>query len=255
MARYSRASQDILSCQSMQYWDAVGAQLRQRDVQCAQATCRAEQQSKLEEERAAMSKSIRIGNRDYTWNDLRNESVRRELLPELERMIASYKADPKPWQAAGWTDQDLHFAIKYTTGMFDNFSEEQMGKTVLGSAYQSATTQLSGRELAKEVSKLADSQDYKVGEERRRSKQEQTRRSRLRIIPHLRPHLSSTMRGLRRGQFAEFDISPRRVGLISLVRRRQRWFFRPLLCAGECFKRSRHLIIRTTRRISRPCMR
>ena len=128
----------------------IGMELRQRDAQRAQAMRRADWQAKLEEdERKAMSKSIRIGNRDYTWNDLRNESVRRELLPEIEKMIASYKADPKPWQAAGWTDQDLRFAIRFTTGQFDGYTEEQMGKTVLGSAYQPASTQLSGRELAR----------------------------------------------------------------------------------------------------------
>jgi len=146
----------------------IGMELRQRDAQRAQAMRRADWQAKLEEdERKAMSKSIRIGNRDYTWNDLRNESVRRELLPEIEKMIASYKADPKPWQAAGWTDQDLRFAIRFTTGQFDGYTEEQMGKTVLGSAYQPASTQLSGRELAREVGKLQGDTTYRIAKERK----------------------------------------------------------------------------------------
>jgi len=42
-----------------------------------------------------------------------------------------------------------------------------MGKTVLGSAYQPATTQLSGRELAKAVSNQAADQTYKIALERK----------------------------------------------------------------------------------------
>jgi len=163
----------------MPSWDELyreGMRLRQVDAQRAQAMRRAEIQRKLQEdERKAMSKSIRIGNRDFIWNDLRNESVRRELLPEIERMIASYKADPKPWRDAGWTDQDLHFAIKYTTGMYTNFTEDQMGRTVLGSAYQpAATPQLSGRELVREIGKLQADQTYRIAKERKAARKELT---------------------------------------------------------------------------------
>ena len=56
MARYSKASQDALSWQPIQYWDAVGGQLRQRDAQRAR-----QNHNIIQQERVSMAKKEASG--------------------------------------------------------------------------------------------------------------------------------------------------------------------------------------------------
>jgi hypothetical protein len=122
-----------------------------------------------------MADWIPIGGKLYRWDQINDPLSRRELTPLIEREIAHAKADPIWAEKMGYKPEHIRAAIRYTTGEFDGMSPEATNKTVLGSAYTPPlSSQLSGRELAKEVSKLAGSQDYKIALERKRAKREMT---------------------------------------------------------------------------------
>jgi hypothetical protein len=78
---------------------------------------------KPEPERSTLMKTITIGGQPYTWEQLSRPEVRRALLPMVEAMIAQVKADPA---AYGYTAADVQAAVRYTTGEFDNTSEDRM---------------------------------------------------------------------------------------------------------------------------------
>ena len=73
-----------------------------------------------------MDGSIRIGNQDYTWENLSRPEVRHAVLPQVEAMIASYKRNPEPWRAQGWNDLGMRIAVLWTGGLFDNLPEATM---------------------------------------------------------------------------------------------------------------------------------
>lgn len=73
-----------------------------------------------------MMKSIEIGGRIYRWSELNQPAVRRQLLPQVEKMIAEFKRDPARLTALGFTEADRQAAIAWTTGQFDGFSEEEL---------------------------------------------------------------------------------------------------------------------------------
>ena len=73
-----------------------------------------------------MSKTISIGGKNYSWEQLSEPEVRRAILPQVEAMIAAYKKNPEPWQAEGWNDLDVKTAIRWTGGSFDGLPEETM---------------------------------------------------------------------------------------------------------------------------------
>jgi hypothetical protein len=132
------------------------------------------EQGKIEEERMAVSsKSIRIGDRNYTWQELSNPSVRRAILPQVEQMIREMKHNPDAYYKMGWTKEDLSYAIRWTVGEFDGYSEEAMTK-LTGGLQPAATATLSGRELAKEIGRLANTPEYKMGSQKRATGQELT---------------------------------------------------------------------------------
>jgi hypothetical protein len=78
---------------------------------------------KPEPERSTLMKTITIGGQPYTWEQLSRPEVRRALLPMVEAMIAQARADPA---AYGYTAADVQAAVRYTTGEFDNASEDRM---------------------------------------------------------------------------------------------------------------------------------
>jgi hypothetical protein len=86
----------------------------------------AQSTERREVQREAMSKTISIGGKSYTWAELAKPEVRRAILPPVEAMIAAYKRNPEPWQAEGWSELDVKTAIRWTTGAFDGLPEETM---------------------------------------------------------------------------------------------------------------------------------
>jgi hypothetical protein len=86
----------------------MGRRLRQRDEQrtrlASAPVLESNRRPEPHEGKAAVGGSIRIGNQDYTWEQLSRPEVRRAILPEVERMIASFKKNPEPWQTQGWNE-------------------------------------------------------------------------------------------------------------------------------------------------------
>src|ERR1700676_4558342 len=78
---------------------------------------------KPEPKRSTLMKTITIGGQPYTWEQLSRPDVRRALLPMVESMIGQVKADPA---AFGYTAADVQAAVRYTTGEFDNLSEDRI---------------------------------------------------------------------------------------------------------------------------------
>src|ERR1700730_124338 len=68
------------------------------------------------EEKQSMMKSIEIGGRIYRWSELNQPAVRRQLLPQVEKMIAEFKRDPARLTALGFSEADVKAAITWTTG-------------------------------------------------------------------------------------------------------------------------------------------
>src|SRR5690349_9897120 len=97
----------------------MGRRLRQRD----EATAKREARFSFEQAQAkcgaraafegekAMSKTISIGGKGYTWAELSNPEVRRAILPQVEAMIAQFNKHPELMQAQGYTALDLKTAI------------------------------------------------------------------------------------------------------------------------------------------------
>src|SRR5882757_1621779 len=107
-------------------------------------------------------KTIRIGDRDYTWAQLSKPEVRRQILPQVEALIAQVKRDPA---AFGYTAEDVKFAVAWTTGQFDGKEEHEMAK--ITGAFQPEATALPYQELAAIVATPA----YRIATQRRQTGQ------------------------------------------------------------------------------------
>jgi hypothetical protein len=95
-----------------------------------------------------MMKSIKIGGRFYTWRQLSDPAIRREILPQVEALIAQVKRDPA---AFGYTAEDVKAAVAWTTGQYDGMEEHEMAK--LTGAFQPGAAAAPYQQLAELMSK------------------------------------------------------------------------------------------------------
>jgi hypothetical protein len=124
---------------------------------------------------------IEIGGQQYTWAQLSQPEIRRQLLPQVEKLISEFKRDPARLAARGFTEADRKAAIAWTTGQYDNYSEGQL-HTALGplmmaeaQALDAATgdnmatnaPEIDGKTAFREVVKIASSQEGKIALRRR----------------------------------------------------------------------------------------
>jgi hypothetical protein len=124
-------------------------------------------------ERSTSMKTITIGGQPYTWEQLSRPDVRRALLPMVEAMIAQAKADPA---AFGYTAADVQAAVRYTTGEFDNLSEDRMREIFPAQEEAEVTTTtnpmtstppINGATAFREVAKIAGSPEGRIALQRR----------------------------------------------------------------------------------------
>jgi len=159
MARYSKASQDALSWKSMQYWNGVSAQLRQRDAQRAR-----QNQGTIEKEQSSYmaKKDVSAAEIADVLKIVRGNPAAAARLTELitsGQVEVGVGADGRLSVRA---DEVASSAPASTTG------------TSLTSTMKPSAPQLSGSELAKAVSAHANTQDYKIALERKRSNRDMT---------------------------------------------------------------------------------
>src|ERR1700730_6455743 len=151
------------------------AKQQQRQAAAARTTrIRSAPAFKPEPERSTLMKPITIGGRAYSWQELSQPEVRRQLLPMVEAMIAQAKADPA---AFGYTAADVQAAVRYTTGEFDNLSEDRMREIFPAQEEAEVTTTLinpmtstppiDGATAFREVAKIVGSPEGRIALQRR----------------------------------------------------------------------------------------
>jgi hypothetical protein len=160
MARYSKASRGIIMDAAwMRSVDEMGEQLlRQRDAQRArqnQSTIQQERKTEVAKKNVPMNEWLDIARQ------MKDNPAMRARLAEL---ISAGQVD-----ISVGADGNLRVRA-------DEVGNSPAPSSSVTSSLKptTATPQLSGRELAREVGKLADSRDYKVGLERKRAHQELT---------------------------------------------------------------------------------
>jgi hypothetical protein len=158
MARYSKASQDALSWKSMQYWNGVSAQLRQRDAQRAR-----QNQGTIEKEQSSYmaKKDVSAAEIADVLKIVRGNPAAAARLTEL---ITSGQVE---------VSMGVDSKLSVTADEVSDSAPPGTG-TSLTSTMNPSVPQLSGIELAKAVSAHANTQDYKIALERKRSNRDMT---------------------------------------------------------------------------------